>query len=137
MLLGNNPIDGLRSIKHLYQFQISQEVIEKIHILTVFRDFQTTFFQNIEGQQTIYSNNNFLTPLYCKLDCMYPFSVAYTLEAQKMDFSFACMSSSCWKFIENFKVIQLGWKKNHLLVTVRIVLKFYKKHGPTCQPFFS
>jgi hypothetical protein len=35
----NNPIDGLRSIKHLYQFQKSQEVIGMIHILTVFRHF--------------------------------------------------------------------------------------------------
>jgi hypothetical protein len=39
----------------------------KIHILTVFRHFQTTFIQNIEGQQTIYRNNNFLTFLYYQL----------------------------------------------------------------------
>jgi hypothetical protein len=83
----NNPIDGLWSIKHLYQFQKSQEVIGKIHILPDFREFQT-----------IYPNNNFLTSLYYK----YPFSVAwkYYLEAQKIDFSFASKSSSCWTFIE-------------------------------------
>jgi hypothetical protein len=59
-----------------------------------FRDFQTTFIQNNEGQQTIYPNNNFLTSMYYKC----PLSVAwkYFLEAQKIDFSFACKSSSCW-----------------------------------------
>jgi hypothetical protein len=49
------PINGLRSIKYPYQFQKRQEAIGKIHILTGFRDFQTTFIQNIEGQQTILS----------------------------------------------------------------------------------
>jgi hypothetical protein len=70
MFFLNNPMDGLRSIKHLYQFQKCQEVIGKIHIITVFRDFQTTFIQHIEGQQTIYPNNNFLTSLYYK--CPFP-----------------------------------------------------------------
>jgi hypothetical protein len=142
----NISIDGLRSIKHLYQFQKSQEVIGKIHILTVltvFRDFQTTFIQNIEGQQTIYPNNNFLTSFLDsagwktkKTQWTHSHSNFYIFVLQvsvEWDFFLEAqvvghlLRNTCvyeWKFCSI--LIRLG--KSHQVVTVKIMLKFYKNH---------